>query len=101
VEGTAPSAYSTCVYLGQMYEKGEGVAQDIKESLFYYKKSCDIGNDKEACKAVGHLYESAKDIPKDLHKVLSRIIKRPVMIFILDVSNLKKKYSLFLRTNSL
>ena len=39
----------SCFNLGIAYKNGQGVAKDLKRTLFYYKKGCTLG-DERGCK---------------------------------------------------
>ncbi len=50
--------------LAAMYEKGEGVAQNIAVALMWYRKAADRG-DAEAQLNLGNLYASGQGVPQD------------------------------------
>ncbi len=50
--------------LAVMYEKGEGVAQDIAAALMWYRKAADQG-DAEAQLNLGNLYANGQGVPQD------------------------------------
>lgn len=50
--------------LAVMYEKGEGVAQDLATALMWYRKAADQG-DAEAQLNLGDLYANGQGVPQD------------------------------------
>jgi len=50
--------------LGYMYHEGEGVPQDYKEALKWYRKSAEQGNAK-AQNNLGYMYYNGKGVPKN------------------------------------
>jgi uncharacterized protein len=59
-QGDAQAQYN----LGVMYSKGQGVLQDDKEAVKWYRKAAEQGN-AEAQFNLGLLYEKGQGVPKD------------------------------------
>ena len=54
----------SCVDLGFLYEKGQGVKADQSEAVKYYKKSC-LGNNARGCYNLGVMYHFGKGVKID------------------------------------
>ena len=50
--------------LGQMYEKGQGVAQDYQVAVWWYQKAVEQGH-ASAQNNLGHMYAAGQGVPKD------------------------------------
>lgn len=56
--------------LGYMYERGKGVPQDYKESLFWFRKSAEQGN-ASAQFHIGQRYDIGNGVPQDYSEAVS------------------------------
>ena len=45
------------------YLDGKGIKKDLSKALFYYEKSCKMGN-SEGCYGVGYVYSKRKNYKK-------------------------------------
>lgn len=62
--------WGSCVVLGRMYKKGEGVSlADQDKAYLIFKKACDAG-DQLACVEQGRMHEAGTGTPKDTDKAL-------------------------------
>ena len=52
-------------FLGRMYERGEGVEQDVKTAAKWYRKAAEKGVG-DAQYRLGSLYERGEGVPKDM-----------------------------------
>lgn len=57
------------VLLGTMYEKGEGVARNMREATKWWKKAADRGK-AEAQYKMGNIYENGKGVSRDLREAI-------------------------------
>lgn len=65
LEGAADKGNSEAMtYLGLMYDRGYGVAQDYNEARQWYQKAADKGN-ALAMKNIGNLYVDGHGVPQD------------------------------------
>ena len=56
-------------YLGVMYERGRGVAQDYQQALYWYRKAADQGS-PIAQNYLGDMYENGQGVAQDYQKAL-------------------------------
>ncbi len=62
-KGNAPA----CVFLGIMYDNGEGVTQDDFKAAELYRQACD-GKNALGCINLGYLYSVGKGVTQDYFK---------------------------------
>ncbi len=55
------------VFLGVLYENGEGVEKNLIKAAQFYSKACDLNNGR-GCNNLGVLYEYGQGVEKDLTK---------------------------------
>jgi TPR repeat protein len=55
--------------LGHLYEKGNGVDEDLLQAIGYYRKAADQGY-ADAMKALGGMYEKARGVTRDVHQAI-------------------------------
>ena len=62
----------SCVLVGQIYEIGDGVPEDLQRAAEWYEKICDnpIGGG-DACYHLGYLHEAGQGVPRDLTRAAS------------------------------
>src|SRR5262245_7466905 len=53
------------VWLGFLYQQGQGTAQDFAQAMHWFSRAADAGN-AEAMVYVGHLYYYGHGVAKDL-----------------------------------
>ena len=53
--------------LGEMYKKGQGVLQDYKKTVYWYRKAAEQGN-TSAQNNLGVMYEKGEGVPQDYKK---------------------------------
>lgn len=54
----------SCLELGHLYDKGNGVKQDYKKANEYYKLGCNL-KDGASCFGLGFLYHEGKGVRQD------------------------------------
>jgi uncharacterized protein len=62
--GEAGRADDAMLYLGYMYQFGNGVPQDYAEAMDWYRKSADKGESR-AIFTLGEMYSDGKGVPQD------------------------------------
>ena len=63
---------AACSSLGDIYRRGEGVAQDITKSLEYYTKGCDY-NGVLGCYSLGDYYEKESKTKSGAEKIAAEL----------------------------
>lgn len=64
----------SCVFLGNLYQKGKGVKQDYAKARELYKKYCDLGH-ATGCNYLGILYYNGQGVRQD-YKKASELVKK-------------------------
>lgn len=62
------------IYLGGMYDRGNGMTQDFKSAAKWYLKAANQGND-EAQYSLASMYQAGEGVPKDLNKAKEWYLK--------------------------
>ena len=69
IKGCEENNAKSCVVIGQMYFKGDGVKQDFNEAFIPLKKACDQGEIR-GCTLLGLMYERGDGVPQNIGKAI-------------------------------